>query len=690
MKKIFFLISAAFIFSADLAGQSFSKYVDDAFLVRRMAEKYHVQPRTPGISFSADFLSILMNGLDEEKTFFTSEDLKILSGYKIDTEINNRKSDFLNTLHDICIKRLPAIEQMINEITGTSFNFSKPEFITREEDTSFAANEKGLYLKLIKNIKRDVLYTFLNDDDFLSKSKIQQTKFIDSAEAAVRQKIKKQYINRLNMVFRGAGTMHDALGVSYCKSLAEYYDPHTAYLPLSEKENLEGALGNNNMAFGFGFKDDNGLPKIDKIEPGSPVFKSGQINQGDRILSVQWGDGQPIDVSMAGMDELRQALRLSNHEKATFKIQKPDGSERIIVLYKEENNQDDDKVKSFLLKGPEGTIGFISLPAFYQDWDDDDAGIKGCTNDVAKEILKLKKENIQGLILDLRYNGGGSVQEAVDMAGLFIDAGPVAQFKDRDSKAITLKDTNRGSVWDGPLIVMVNRYSASASEMIAAALQDYNRALIVGTQTFGKATAQVIMPLDTAVSPVGFDAGKTRTSFIKLTVSELYRVTGMTVQAIGVTPDIVLPDPYEVFSESEASLPHKIVSKPIEANKYFAPLHPLDISRLKMISDSITGSSVYFSHLKKYMDSISKHDISQPVSLQFPDDRKQRTPEIEWSDLSVAEQEKRTAFVVENNQYDLQQLKYKSSLMEANGQWKTLLEKDPYLNVSYRLILNMK
>lgn len=154
MKKIFFLISVAFIFSADLAGQSFSKYVDDAFLVRRMAEKYHVQPRTPGISFSADFLSILMNGLDEEKTFFTSEDLKILSGYKIDTEINNRKSDFLNTLHDICIKRLPAVQLMINEITGTPFNFSRPEFISREEDTSFAANEKKLYLKLMKNMKR--------------------------------------------------------------------------------------------------------------------------------------------------------------------------------------------------------------------------------------------------------------------------------------------------------------------------------------------------------------------------------------------------------------------------------------------------------------------------------------------------------------------------------------------------------
>ena len=189
---------------------------------------------------------------------------------------------------------------------------------------------------------------------------------------------------------------------------------------------------------------------------------------------------------------------MSNHDKATFKIKKPDGAERTVILLKEKMEEDDEhnKVKSFLLKGSK-TIGFISLPSFYQDWENENSGVNGCANDVAKEILKLKKENIEGLIIDLSYNGGGSMEEAVELSGIFIDFGPVGMQKGRDSKIYTLKDVNRGTIYDGPLMLMVNGYTASASEMVAGTLQDYHRAVIVGTPTYGKATAQVVLPMDT-------------------------------------------------------------------------------------------------------------------------------------------------------------------------------------------------
>src|SRR6185295_15214954 len=201
-------------------------------------------------------------------------------------------------------------------------------------------------------------------------------------------------------------------------------------------------------------------------------------------------------------------------------IKKADGSERSVSLWKEKREEDDDdnKVKSFLLKGSK-TIGFLSLPAFYEDWENE-KGINGCANDVAKEILKLKKESIEGLILDLRYNGGGSMQEAVELAGIFVDAGPVGQYKTREAKVYTLKDVNRGTIYDGPLMVLVNGYSASASEMVAGTLQDYNRAVIVGSPTYGKATAQVVLPMDTTINPGDDNKNKKAASDLKVTVSQ--------------------------------------------------------------------------------------------------------------------------------------------------------------------------
>jgi carboxyl-terminal processing protease len=194
---------------------------------------------------------------------------------------------------------------------------------------------------------------------------------------------------------------------------------------------------------------------------------------------------------------------------------------------------------------------------------------------VAKEILELKKEHISGLILDLRYNGGGSLEEAIELAGLFIDAGPLAQARDRDAKPYVLRDVNRGTVFDGPLILLVNGYSASASEVIAGSLQDYNRALIVGTPTYGKASAQVILPLDTNINLGEAASLKPTGSFLKLTVSRLYRVTGASVQATGVQPDILLPVPPGAEFRREADAPFALSPTTVDANKYYRPYPPI-------------------------------------------------------------------------------------------------------------------
>jgi carboxyl-terminal processing protease len=381
---------------------------------------------------------------------------------------------------------------------------------------------------------------------------------------------------------------------------------------------------------------------------------------------------------------------MSNHDKATFKIKKPDGAERTVILLKEKMEEDDEqnKVKSFLLKGNK-TIGFISLPSFYQDWDNENSGVNGCANDVAKEILKLKKENIEGLIIDLRYNGGGSMDEAIELSGIFIDFGPVGMDKGRDTKIYTLKDVNRGTIYDGPLMLMVNGYTASASEMVAGTLQDYHRAVIVGTPTYGKATAQVVLPMDTAVDTEK-DITKIKTnSYFKVTVSKLYRVNGTTAQAGGVQPDVVLPDMLEAHPQLEADNPYVLISPAIEGNKYFKPYPVMNIDNLKTFAQQKINASSYFKQLKNYIQFVKAEDENKEVSLKLSDVIEQEKKAAKEDMDTAAVHAEISSYIVENNLFEKEQLKVNDNLKELNDQWIKFLKRDPYLQIAYDMMLLM-
>ena len=588
-----------------------------------MAEKFHVQPRPLDDTFSSNIFTQLLKQLDEDKIFFTAEDVKALSKFRfdLDDQIKNRQSTFLSAITKIFGDRISKADTMIDNICKTPFNFSLPEKITAAEDTSSPADEKAMRIKLYKSLKSEALDIITEDDDLITLNASQQKKYVDSIEPIARHKSQQAFKHTISIVLQSAGGIQQSIGDEYCKAIAVCYDPHSAYFPLTEKEDFESELGQQQMVFGFRCKeDDDGSVKIESIMPGSPAFKSGQMNKGDKILSIQWEDKQPIDVSSGGLKQLYEVLAMSNHDKATFKIKKPDGTERTVILLKEKMEEDDDqnKVKSFLLKGSK-TIGFISLPSFYQDWENENEGAKGCADDACKGNFKIKKENIEGLIIDLRYNGGGSMEEAIELSGIFIDFGPVGMDKGRDAKVYTLKDVNRGTIYDGPLMLMVNGYTASASEMVAGTLQDYHRAVIVGTPTYGKATAQVVLPMDTTIE-VTKDISKIKTdSYFKVTVSKLYRVNGTTAQAKGVQPDVVLPDMLEAHPQREADNPYVLISPPVEANKYFKPYPVMNLDNLKTLAQQKINASSYFQQLKNYIEFVKAEDENKEVSLKLSD-----------------------------------------------------------------------
>jgi carboxyl-terminal processing protease len=685
---IFLLLSQSFA-----NAQQLNAAVENAYIITRMAEKFHVQPRPLNDEFSSNIFTQLLKQLDEDKIFFTAEDIKALSKFKfdLDDEIKNKQSTFLAAITKIFGERITKADTMLDNICKTPFNFLLPEKISVAEDTSSPANEKAMRIKLYKFLKSDALDIITEDDGLIKLNSSQQKKYVDSIEPIARHKAQQVFKHSINIILQSAGGIQQAIGDEYCKAIAVCYDPHSAYFPLTEKEDFESELGQQQMVFGFRCKEeDDGSVKIESIMPGSPAFKSGQMNNGDKFLSIQWEDKQPIDVSSGGLKQLNEVLAMSNHDKATFKIKKPDGAERTVILLKEKMEEDDEqnKVKSFLLKGNK-TIGFISLPSFYQDWDNENSGVNGCANDVAKEILKLKKENIEGLIIDLRYNGGGSMDEAIELSGIFIDFDPVGMDKERDTKIYTLKDVNRGTIYDGPLMLMVNGYTASASEMVAGTLQDYHRAVIVGTPTYGKATAQVVLPMDTAVDTEK-DITKIKTnSYFKVTVSKLYRVNGTTAQAGGVQPDVVLPDMLEAHPQLEADNPYVLSSPAIEGNKYFKPYPVMNIDNLKTFAQQKINASSYFKQLKNYIQFVKAEDENKEVSLKLSDVIEQEKKAAKEDMDTAAVHAEISSYIVENNLFEKEQLKVNDNLKELNDQWIKFLKRDPYLQIAYDMMLLM-
>ncbi|HEX6915669.1 MAG TPA: S41 family peptidase, partial [Chitinophagaceae bacterium] len=601
----------------------------DAFVITRMAAKFHLQPKPVDKHFSASTFDRLFDELDEERIFFSMEDMKQLLPFRLqlDEEVLKRRTGFITLLASLYESNLKRTDSLIDQLLKSPLDLNTPEVFTVAEDTSYPANDAARKLKLRKFLKATVLNGL--KESFRSRGAMdasREKKFIDSLAIVYTKKVRSILKRSIRRELEIPGGVLNSVGEKYCEIIAGYYDPHTSYFSLTHKENYESALGQETMMFGFSLdEDEEERPKIAGLKPGSPAYQSGQLNEGDRIISIQWQGKEAIDVSDASTREVAAIVEASNHDKAKFTVQKADGSKRTVELSKAKMEDDDegDRVKSFLLSGSI-PVGYISLPGFYRDWESTENNLNGCANDVAREIIKLKKENIQALVLDIRYNGGGSVQEAVDLAGIFIDAGPVAIMKDRGEKSFTLKDGNRGTIWDGPLVIMINGFSASASELLAGTLQDYNRAVIVGSRSYGKATGQTVLPMDTTINLEKDFNNRETGSYIKMTLSKLYRINGTTAQFAGVVPDVVLPDIIDSDPHRESNEAFAIPATGTEPNKYFKPLPPINKTGLQQAAANIIETSEYFIAMKKYIDAVKSAGQRRDLPLNWTAVREQK------------------------------------------------------------------
>lgn len=544
-------------------------------------EKHHLQPRKLDVSLGKQIHENFMSSLDKSKLLFTKSDMTILDSLalSLNTEIPAGKLNYYNEVKSRFLKNVAQLKIEVTAILSKKDFSVIPSHLGSEENKEYQSKTANLerWKILINNKILNNVLDLIEDDNY-NYSKDSLKSYVSTAKKISKQEILDFYQN-----VSSDSTLLESI---YLNTIANAFDPHSNYFSPEMKKQFTEELSSEREIFGLVFvKNLEQKFEITSIVPGSSAWMSGEIHKGDIILKLKFGEEK--EVPLEGLTYYQASELFSKTNSTSLKITFSDANNEIrnTTLQKAKIYSEADVIKTAILQGEE-KIGYISLPDFYMDWTD--TTNLGCANDVAKALIKLKQENISGLILDLRENGGGSLKEAIDLVGIFIDYGPILIQKDDEGTITSLKDFNRGSVYSGPLMILINNNSASASEVVAGAIQDYNRGLIVGQKSFGKATGQGIIPLDPTIEFDGDDTeGMNKNwGFVKLTQIGLYRINLTTNQKNGVTPDITLLKPYKEEEEREEDLPNCLDLLPIEKKIYYTPFAQLPVETLNSKSHS--------------------------------------------------------------------------------------------------------
>jgi len=526
------------------------------YAVMQFIDQLHIKNLDIDDDFSKQAYEIYLKRLDGGKRFLTIEDLDLIDDYQnqIDDQIENGDLEFFDLSYDLIEKGVQKVKDFYPVLLEEPFDLSiQEQFESDGEKRSFAKNDEELKDIWRKYLKYEVLTRVVDDLEDQEKEDDPEggKKSIAELEKEAREDVAElfeDWFERLQKLRRS-----DRFE-TYINSITNVFDPHTDYFNPKEKQDFDINMSNRLEGIGARLSAEGDYTKVVMIVPGGPAWKQGDLEVDDLIYKVEQEGEDAIDVTGMHLDDVVSKIRGKKGTKVILSVKKADGQSMEIPIVREEVVLDEGLVKSAIIDFPGkiDQVGYIKLPRFYADFDNPEGN--GCYEDMAIELQKLKEQNVNGIILDLRNNGGGSLNDVVKMSGLFIDKGPIVQVKDRKRPAYIYRDKDPEVQYNGPLIVMVNKYSASASEILAAALQDYGRAVIVGsTSTFGKGTVQRFLDLDRGVT--GYEDVKPLGQ-VKMTIQKFYRVDGGSTQLKGVTPDIILPDNTHYTTIGEKRLDH--------------------------------------------------------------------------------------------------------------------------------------
>lgn len=653
----------------------------EAVTLNAMLQKYHVAPKPCDDVLSKQIFEACFYLLDPQGVYFTQQDIQSLAPYQtqIDDNLSGKKWDFLPALTQLYSQKLKQQLHDYQEILSQPFDFNLEENMDfpsdkLEDSPDFPENEADRKQKIYARLKYQTLRNMLNQAAEDAPDSV-----ILASETEVRTALSKRLSHRIENFLNPTMGFDNAVGGVFFEAITHCFDPHTQYLSKADRQSFMKGLSKTDFTFGLVVRENHkGELEIEKLQPGGAAWNAGVLNEGDVLISIKPENQQIMYLADVPVEELNRILDDAKVQKITLTLRKANNKLETVTLKKTKLIAEENIVKSLIIKG-ERKIGYILLPGFYLDsrFDRD----LGCANDVAREIVKLKKEGMEGLILDIRYNGGGALHEGLDLSGIFVNEGPLSVIRMKENKPRLKLDPNRGTMWDGPLVVMVNGQSASASEMLAAALKDYRRAILVGSKTFGKATGQVMIPLDSTK--------KDKWGSLLVTIEKLYRVTGKSLQAQGLEPDICLPDFSGSGEYQEGKYRYVLPNDSIIKEVRYTPLPDLPIAQLSAQSRVRLQNHSGFQAVQSFAEfyAIEKENRTVPLNYfaykALLKDKKDQFDQIQKHIDAYKPQ-----ISIENTAFDKTIFQQNPAREEVNQAFIKEVKSDMYVEECYHILLD--
>lgn len=673
-------------------------------LITYVLNQGHFEPQELNDDFSANVFDDYLNQLDPFKRYFYESDIKEFEAYKhqLDDQLKAYDVSFFSLTHERLLKRIEESKKIYNDILSSPFDFSIDETYSSDyESLNYVSNKREMKERWRQQLK---FSTIANYDDVIAqrdadleanslpesvfspeneKTNANENKSLEDIEKEAREATKRSLDELYDFI--DDRQRKDWFAV-YINAIVEEFDPHTFYFAPEDKDRFDVAMSGNFEGIGARLQKKMDAIMVNEIISGGPAWRANELEVGDQIMKVRQED-EEVPVNVVGM-RLDDAIKLIKGPKGTtvnLTLKKVDGTVEEISITRDIVELEETYAKSSTVIKDEKKFGVINLPKFYINFEDYNK--RNAASDIKQEIIRLKQEGIEGLVLDLRNNGGGSLQTVVDIAGLFIEDGPIVQVKTTGEPKEVLKDKDKSIVWDGPLVILVNELSASASEILAAAMQDYKRAIVIGSkQTYGKGTVQNVLDLNRMVrNNSNGDMGA-----LKFTTQKFYRVNGGSTQLEGVKSDVVVPDRYSYINIGEKDQENPLPWDKIDAvdyelwGNYFDYDTTIEKSKARMaVNEQLKLIDANAQWVKKIRD-------RETYSLNYEAYKKEMELNEEEAKRFEKLSEYQTDLTFSSLPYEIKLMEQDSVLKQKRQRWHESLAKDVYIEEALNVLNDLK
>lgn len=657
-------------------------------LLTFVLEKGHYSPVELNDDFSKKVYKKYLDNIDPTKRFFIQSDIDEFNKYELslDDMIKDKDLTFFNLTNARLLKRMKESRAIYEDVLDKPFDFNTKESINVDyEKSPFSRNNSELIDRWRKQLKLSALSSITDKQKLEADKKKADASYEVKSFEVIEKEVRESSLKSLNEYFDFIEKEldRDDWFAIFLNSIVERFDPHTFYFSPDDKEKFDVSMSGSFQGIGARLQKKNDVIEVSELISGGPAWRGKELEAGDLILKVGQGKEEPLDVAGMRLDDVVKKIKGPKGTEVRLTVKKVDGTIKVISIIRDEVETEETFAKSSIVVKDGKKYGIIYLPKFYISFENKEN--RDAFKDVAAEIEKLKAQNIDGLVMDLRDNGGGSLETVVKMVGLFIPDGPVVQVKAPGRNPEILPDPDKRVQYDGPLVVMINNFSASASEIFAAAIQDYKRGIVVGSKhSYGKGTVQNVIDLNQFIRGNSYgDLGA-----LKTTIQKFYRVNGGSTQREGVKSDIVFPDRFSYLDMGERDEESALPWDKIEPAKY----QPLNVNYDNVIANSKKriASNPTFNLIDENAKWIFERKDENDFSLNLNEFNK----EMAAVDVKI---KKFKAISDYNNKYVFSSLPDEVALFEKDTllkqkreRWHEDMQKDIYLEETLNVISDMK